>query len=92
MKCTPPSAERVIVVSEYSGTQLAQTTITDPAALLRIAYQSACGLAEIHRHRMVSHNLEPANILLDDRGNVKLFNYGLFHMTNAGEYVSFPIG
>lgn len=41
---------------------------------------------------MVHHNLEPSNILLDDEFNVKLFNYGLFHMTKHGQYVSFPIG
>lgn len=41
---------------------------------------------------MVSNNLEPANILLDGQHNVQLFNYGLHHMTDGGELVSFPIG
>lgn len=84
------------MVSEYAGTPLSNTPPVvgggDLTAVLRIAYQSACGLRELHRNHMVSHNLEPANMLLDGRGNVKLFNYGLFHMTRSGEYVSFPIG
>lgn len=43
-------------------------------------------------HQIVHHNLDRSNILLDDEYNVKLFNYGLFHMSNAGQLVSFPIG
>lgn len=92
---TPPTpTERIIVVSEYSGCPLsAPPAATAPLrSPLHIAYQTASGLAELHRHQMVSHNLEPANILLDAGGNVKLFNYGLFHMTGGGEFVSFPIG
>jgi len=32
------------------------------------------------------------NILLDSSLTAKLFNYGMFHVTNGGSYVSFPIG
>lgn len=32
------------------------------------------------------------NVLVDDGGNIKLFNYGLYYMTNGGKYVTFPIG
>lgn len=41
---------------------------------------------------MLFQNLEPKNVLVDELNNVKLFNYGMFHQTNGGDYVAFPIG
>jgi len=32
------------------------------------------------------------NILFNQEGQVKLFNYGLSYMTNGGRYVAFPVG
>lgn len=62
------------------------------ALILRIFYQIASALNKLNEHKIVAHNLEPKNILLDHYDNVKLFNYGLYHMTKGGEYVAFPIG
>lgn len=31
-------------------------------------------------------------MIFDTNGTAKLFNYGMFHMTNGGSYVAFPIG
>lgn len=59
---------------------------------MKIFYQVATGLNYIHGRGLAHHNLEPNNILLDDANNVKLFNYGLYYMTNEGKYVSFPLG
>lgn len=60
--------------------------------ILRTFYQITSALCELYSHNIVAHNLEPKNILLDQYDNIKLFNYGLFYMTKAGEYVAFPIG
>lgn len=46
----------------------------------------------MHDNGVVHYNLDTTNILVDDEKNVKLFNWGLFYMTNQGKYVSFPIG
>lgn len=62
------------------------------ALILRIFYQIASALSELNKHKIVAHNLEPKNILLDQFDNIKLFNYGLYYMTKGGEYVPFPIG
>lgn len=43
-------------------------------------------------HNLTHNNLEPSNILLDSDRNIKLFNFGLYYMTNSGKYISFPIG
>lgn len=86
--------ERTIVVSEYSdGTLEHKSRVAfNSTQILRIFYQIACGISEVHRNEFAIHNLEPKNILLNELDNVKLFNYGLFYMTNGGEYVPFPIG
>lgn len=49
------------------------------------------GLNELHKRKMVHRNLSPENILVQENGDVKLFNYGLFHMTARGQLVSYPI-
>lgn len=60
--------------------------------ILRIIYQTTSGLAHISTLGFSVRTLEPKNILVDEIGNVKLFNYGLSYQTNSGEYVTFPIG
>ncbi|KAH8274468.1 hypothetical protein KR026_002150, partial [Drosophila bipectinata] len=89
--------ERTIVVSEYMGLSLEDYAKRQhPMALgqiLRIFYQVACGIDVLSRHHLVAHNLEPKHILISRDGRqVKLFNYGLHHMTKGGCYVPFPIG
>ncbi|CAO1407775.1 unnamed protein product [Diamesa hyperborea] len=90
--------DRTIIVSEFFGRTLRNSQIppTDSLNIIRVFYQIVNGLDFIHKQRLVHHNLEPENILLDDFYNVKLFNYGLYYMTRGDsideEYVSFPIG
>lgn len=84
--------ERTIVVSEYIGTPLSEQTITDDNLILRIFYQIANAINHIHDYEIIVQNIEPKNILIDENENVKLFNYGLYHQTNFGELVTFPIG
>ncbi|KAM8720676.1 hypothetical protein ACLKA7_006678 [Drosophila subpalustris] len=92
--------ERTIVVSEYMGCSLEEyvkrhtdvpLSITQ---ILRIFYQVASGINVLHAHKFLIQNLEPRHILLDGVGceRVKIFNYGMHHMTKAGAYVPFPIG
>ncbi|XP_039500212.1 TBC domain-containing protein kinase-like protein [Drosophila santomea] len=89
--------ERTIVVSEYLGLSLEDYAMRHPPLaipqILRIFYQVACGINVLSRHHLVAHNVEPKHILLSSDGQrVKLFNYGLHHMTKGGAYVPFPIG
>lgn len=37
-------------------------------------------------------NICPYNILIDPFGRAKLYNYGLYYITEMGAAVSFPIG
>ncbi|XP_016939283.2 TBC domain-containing protein kinase-like protein [Drosophila suzukii] len=89
--------ERTIVVSEYLGMSLEDYAKRHPplaiAQILRIFYQVACGINVLSQHHLVAHNLEPKHVLISSDGlRVKLFNYGLHHMTKGGAYVPFPIG
>ncbi|ALC49732.1 CG4041 [Drosophila busckii] len=92
--------ERTIVVSEYVGCTLEeyikrkQPTLSY-TQILSIFQQVASGIEALHAHKLVAQNLEPRHILLNhctDKLRVKLFNYGMYHMTKGGAYVPFPIG
>lgn len=50
------------------------------------------GLVYLNNFKTVSCNLSPDNILIDPYGQAKLYNYGLYYMTEAGVAVSFPLG
>ncbi|XP_055379530.1 TBC domain-containing protein kinase-like protein isoform X2 [Condylostylus longicornis] len=88
--------ERVVVVSEYYGINLKDKLsciILEDYSVLRIMFQICRGLHFLHTsYGILCPHLEPKNILVDEHFNVKLFNYGLFYMTNNGEYVTFPFG
>lgn len=87
--------ERLIVVSEYHGTTVEEKFHMikgNQQTILRIFHQIATALNFLDNIDFVVHNLEPKHILLDELNNVKIYNYGIFNMTNCGEHVSFPIG
>lgn len=88
-------AERTIIVQEYVGCPLAETFIGEnnkQETLLRIGYQVLAALAHLNRCGLVCRNLDPTSVLVSRDFGVKLYNYGLYHMTGGGRYVSFPIG
>lgn len=87
--------ERTIVVSQYCGKPLSDLISKqqfDLNNILKIAYQILNGLNELHKQFIIHRNLSPENILMQmEECNLKLFDYGLYHMTGEGSLVSFPI-
>lgn len=83
--------ERTVIVSEYFGKPLNEIYLPNQEVIIKIFYQIANALDHINKNNFANHALEPGNILVDDSFNVKLFNYGLFFMTNNQKFVSFPI-
>ncbi|XP_031637327.1 TBC domain-containing protein kinase-like protein isoform X2 [Contarinia nasturtii] len=87
--------ERTIIVMEYVGKPLSEKLAVQNICyddVLKCFYQIACGLNHIDNLDFTMQTLEPKNVLIDELGNVKLFNYGMYYQTNQGEYVTFPIG
>uniref|UniRef100_A0A182SJP3 TBC domain-containing protein kinase-like protein n=1 Tax=Anopheles maculatus TaxID=74869 RepID=A0A182SJP3_9DIPT len=87
--------ERTIIVQEYVGCPLSETFIGEnnkQETLLRIGYQVLSALAHLNQCGLVCRNLDPTNVMVSRDFGVKLYNYGLYHMTCGGRYVSFPIG
>ncbi|CAB0035912.1 unnamed protein product [Trichogramma brassicae] len=84
--------ERTIVVAEYCGKPLASLENLSMDKVIQIAYQCLVGLKYMNKFGLVHSHLSPENILVDKNGTVKLFNFGLYYMTDHGKNVSFPIG
>ncbi|XP_023288549.1 TBC domain-containing protein kinase-like protein [Orussus abietinus] len=83
--------ERTVVVAEYSGVTLRSKDALPSEEVVRIAYQCLLGLQHMHELGLVHRHLSPDNILIKKDGNVQLYNYGLYYMTDSGRNVSFPI-
>ncbi len=50
---------------------------------IRIAYQIAQGMAELHHQKIVHRDLKPANVLFDRSGEVKLCDFGCVSLVRA---------
>ncbi|XP_076831025.1 TBC domain-containing protein kinase-like protein isoform X2 [Brachyhypopomus gauderio] len=88
--------ERLIVVAEHHQSSLKDLLKhNQPVSLekvLQIAYEVLEGLVFMNTHGLVHRALSPHNVLLDRKGKVKLAKFGLYHMTDRGADVDFPIG
>src|SRR5712691_5362823 len=49
----------------------------DPTRYLRIAIGLATALGQVHRHGLIHKDIKPANMLVDDAGNVWLTGFGI---------------
>uniref|UniRef100_A0A8C4GMI6 TBC domain-containing protein kinase-like protein n=1 Tax=Dicentrarchus labrax TaxID=13489 RepID=A0A8C4GMI6_DICLA len=88
--------ERLIVVAEHYESCLSdfqkQGKTVSPEKVLKIAYEVLEGLEFMNKHGMVHRALSAHNVLMDCKANVKLAKFGLYHMTDHGADVDFPIG
>lgn len=88
---------RIILVSQYFNrslwTESKNLSLLLPLEkILSWTHKVLTALTYLNNNNLVHRFLTPQYILLDDEDNVKLFNYGLYYMTNSGKNISFPIG
>lgn len=60
--------------------------------IINIGVQVSNAMMYLHEQNITHRTLSDDNILLDSYGRVKLFNYGLYYMTDEGNEVPFPLG
>ncbi|XP_043787150.1 TBC domain-containing protein kinase-like protein isoform X2 [Apis laboriosa] len=84
--------ERIVVVAEYNGDPLNNKQNLNIDNIIKIAFQCLLGLQHMNMLNLVHRHLSPENILINKSGNVQLYNFGLYYMTDNGKNVSFPIG
>lgn len=60
-----------------SGGSLEKMVKADEGELVRIAHQVLQGLKALHSDGKVHRDLKPQNVLLDDKGNVKITDFGI---------------
>lgn len=80
------------IVHEYlPGSDLKQyaSAAHTPMEVLRVAYQAACGIAEIHRRSIIHRDIKPNNMKFTAEGVLKLFDFNLSRRTDQAQTIGF---
>lgn len=76
-----------VIAMEYIDGQLLRTLIErgmSGAQVLAYAHQIALGLTSAHRQNVVHGDFKPANIIVDEAGQVKILDFGLARSQRLG--------
>lgn len=84
VKLPPPQKESLGIVLEYiAGSELEYGGFSPEGRdYLRILWQIACGVRDIHKAGVIHRDLKPNNMRIDPEGTLKIFDFGLAR--NAG--------
>lgn len=94
-----PEGRVFICMTSYTGETLEEKLQDGPLPLgeaVEIAVQVVKGLAEAHQHGIIHRDIKPGNILITQKGEVKILDFGLAklsggqQMTRAGALVGTP--
>jgi carbon catabolite-derepressing protein kinase len=84
------------MVLEYAGGELfdyivANGKMSEDAAR-RFFQQMICAVEYCHRHKVAHRDLKPENVLLDDKLNVKIADFGLSNIMTDGNFLKTSCG
>eukprot|EP00639_Heterosigma_akashiwo_P004409 CAMPEP_0194569732 /NCGR_PEP_ID=MMETSP0292-20121207/7327_1 /TAXON_ID=39354 /ORGANISM="Heterosigma akashiwo, Strain CCMP2393" /LENGTH=342 /DNA_ID=CAMNT_0039420035 /DNA_START=199 /DNA_END=1224 /DNA_ORIENTATION=+ len=58
----------------------------------RMFQQVVCALEYVHHHQVVHRDLKPENVLLDERQNIKIADFGLCNTMKDGDFIKTSCG
>lgn len=70
--------------------QLLQEKLLSPAEMVRIGITVAKALHKIHQAGIVHRDLKPSNIFLDQKGRVRLLDFGISKLVDAPVMLTMP--
>lgn len=83
--------DEIIMVIEYAGKELFEYIVQRgkmPEGEARRFFQQIIAAVEYcHRHKIVHRDLKPENLLLDDKLNVKIADFGLSNIMTDGNFL-----
>ena len=88
---------RMLIVSECYKKNLENRDVlrefsSDLALVRRLAYSVIAGLNHFNELGFINRNVSSQNVHITKNGEIKLSNFGMYYVTEYGEYVKFPIG
>ncbi|KAI8054402.1 kinase-like domain-containing protein [Syncephalis plumigaleata] len=86
----------IIMVMEYAGGELfdyiSNRNRLNESEARRFFQQIISALGYCHKEKIVHRDLKPENLLLDDRDNIKIADFGLSNMLTDGEFLKTSCG
>lgn len=71
-------SDLVALVEEFlEGCDLINYKFVDSAEFIKVLYQLACGVSDLHDSNIVHRDLKPNNVKFDSEGLLKIFDFGL---------------
>ncbi|WP_205957129.1 serine/threonine-protein kinase [Pantoea stewartii] len=66
-----------LVLEFISGEEICHDASYNASYIMKLLWQVACGLADIHSASIIHRDIKPNNILIDENGVVKILDFGL---------------
>lgn len=69
--------EQCLVLELIEGKELGVASYDPDVNYLKVIWQIACGLSDIHSYGIIHRDIKPNNIMIDGEGVVKIIDFGL---------------